>query len=94
MSLGFGRCQRRVIEVLEQSPQRMANRAVLEENLVELEGFDASNLLRAIRSLARRGHVVFEDAHRKENSFVKLPPKIEPIPESWIFEVLGQIGGR
>lgn len=70
------------------------NRAELEKVLVDSEGFDQSNLLRAIRSLARQGHVIFKDGHRKEDSFVRLPPKREPIPESWVFEVLAQIGGR
>ena len=94
MSRGLGRCQRRVIEVLEKSPERRANREELEEVLVGSEGFDESNVLRSIKSLARRRYVIFEDAHRKENSFVRLLPKREPISESWILEVLAEIGGR
>jgi hypothetical protein len=94
VSQGLGRCQRRVIEVLEKSPERTANRTELEEVLVGSEGFDESNVLRSIKSLARRRYVIFEDAHRKENSFVQLLPKKEPISESWILEVLAEIGGR
>jgi hypothetical protein len=94
MSRGLGRSQRRVIEVLEKSPERRANREELEEVLVGSEGFDESNVLRSIKSLARRRYVIFEDAHRKENSFVRLLPKREPISEDWLFEVLRQIGGR
>ena len=94
MSRGLGRCQRRVVEVLEESPERRANRAELEKVLVGSEGFDESNVLRSIKSLARRRYVIFEDAHRKENSFVRLLPKREPISEEWLFEVLAQIGGR
>ena len=94
MSRGFGRCQRRILELLEQSPERNRSRKELDEVLVEVEGFDQSNLLRAVRSLARRRYVIFEDAHRKENSFVRLLPKREPISESWILEVLAQIGVR
>jgi hypothetical protein len=94
MSRGLGRSQRRVIEVLEKSPERRANREELEEVLVGSEGFDESNVLRSIKSLARRRYVIFEDAHRKENSFVQLLPKKEPISESWILEVLAEIGGR
>jgi hypothetical protein len=94
MSRGLGRSQRRVIEVLEKSPERRANREELEEVLVGSEGFDESNVLRSIKSLARRRYVIFEDAHRKENSFVRLLPKREPISESWILEVLAQIGDR
>ena len=94
MSRGLGRCQQRVIEVLEKSPERTANRAELEKVLVGLEGFDQSNVLRSIKSLARRRYVIFEDGHRKESSYVKLLPKREPIPESWILEVIAQIGDR
>jgi hypothetical protein len=94
VSQGLGRCQRRIIALLEKSPERRANRAELEEVLIEVEGFDESNVLRSTKSLARRRYVIFEDAHRKENSFVQLLPKREPISESWIFEVLAQIGDR
>jgi hypothetical protein len=80
--------------VLEKSPERRTNRTELEEVLVRSEGFDESNLLRSIKSLARRRYVIFEDGHRKENSFVRLLPKREPISEDWLFEVLRQIGGR
>lgn len=94
MSRGLGRCQRRIVQLLEESPERRANRAELERVLVCLESFHESNVLRAIRSLARQRHVIFEDGHRKENSFVRLLPKREPISESWILEVLAQIGDR
>jgi hypothetical protein len=94
VSRGLGRCQRRVIELLEKSLKRRVNRMELEEVLVGLEGFDQSNLLRAVRSLARQRLVIFEDGHRKESSFVRLPPKIEPVSESTVFEVLSEIGGR
>jgi hypothetical protein len=92
VSRGLGRCQRRVIELLEKSPERTVNRAELEEVLVGLEGFDQSNLLRAVRSLARKRLVIFDDGHRKKDSVVRRPPMCEPIPESWVFEVLAQIG--
>ena len=94
MSRGLGRCERRVVAVLEKSPECKANRVRLEEVLVRAEGFDASNLLRAIKSLARRRFVIFEDGHTKADSFVQLLPKREPISEDWLFEVLAQIGGR
>src|SRR4051794_21109448 len=45
VSRGLGRCQRRIVQLLEESPERRANRAKLEEMLVEVEGFDPSNLL-------------------------------------------------
>ena len=92
MSRGLGRCQLRIVQLLEESPARRANRAELEEVLVKAEGFDESNVLRSIKSLARRRYVIFEDGHRKESSYVKLLPKREPISEDWLFEVLAQIG--
>jgi len=94
MSRGLGRCQRRVVELLEGAPELRLNRADIEEVLVGSEGFDESNILRSIKSLARCRYVIFEDGHRKENSFVRLLPKREPIPESRMFEALAQIGGR
>ncbi len=62
--------------------------------LVGLEGFDESNVLRSIKSLARHSYVIFEDGHRKGNSFVRLPPKSEALPESTVFELLAEIGGK
>ena len=94
VSRGFGRCQRRILELLDQSPELKRSKKELDEVLVEVEGFDESNVLRSIKSLARRRYVIFEDAHRKENSLVRLLPKREPISEDWLFEVLAQIGGR
>jgi hypothetical protein len=94
VSRGLGRCQRRIVQLLEESPERRANREELEKVLVGSEGFDESNVLRSIKSLAQHGHVIFEDGHRKKDSSVRLPPKREPIPESWVSEVLAQIGGR
>ena len=94
VSRGFGRCQRRILELLDQSPELKRSRKELDEVLVEVEGFDESNVLRSIKSLARRRYVIFEDGHRKESSYVKLLPKREPIPESWILEVIAQIGDR
>jgi hypothetical protein len=94
VSRGLGRCQRRIVQLLEKSPERRANRAEIERVLVCLESFHESNVLRAIRSLARHRYVIFEDGHRKESSYVKLLPKREPISEDWLFEVLAQIGGR
>jgi hypothetical protein len=94
VSRGLGRCQRRIVQLLEESPERRANRAEIERVLVCLESFHESNVLRAIRSLARQRYVIFDDGHRKENSYVKLLPKRDPISEDWLFEVLRQIGGR
>jgi hypothetical protein len=94
LSRGSGRLQRRVLAVLEQSPERKMSRKQLDEVLVGSEGFDESNVLRSIKSLARRRYVIFEDGHRKESSYAKLLPKREPISEDWLIEVLAQIGDR
>jgi hypothetical protein len=94
VSRGFGRCQQRILELLELSPERKMSRKHLDEILVEIEGFHESNVLRSINSLARRRYVIFEDGHRKNDSFVWLPPMREPIPESWVFDVLAELGGN
>jgi len=93
VSRGLGRCQRRIIELLEKSPERRTNRAELEEVLVGDEGFDPSNVLRAIKGLARKHRVGFTDRPHKKDSVVSLPREVGPIPDEELFELLAQAGG-
>ncbi len=93
MSRGPGRLQRRVLERLEATPERKRNRVELDRVLVDEEGFDESNVLRAIRGLAREHRVAFEDRRRKEDSIVALPPEVEPLPEAKVMELLTETGG-
>lgn len=93
MSRGSGRLQRRILELLEQSPERKGNREELERVLVDAEGYDPSNVLRALKGLARRHRVSFQDRRHKKESVVALPRKVEYITDDEIFNLLAKIGG-
>ncbi len=94
MSRGPGRCQRRIIELLEGAPERRLSRAALEEVLVAGEAYYAANILRAIRGLTRENLVTFADRRRKEDSIVALPREVELVPEAKLMELLTEIGVR
>lgn len=94
MSRGPGRCQRRVIELLENAPGRQLSRAVLEEVLVAAEGYDASNLLRSLRRLERAHLVSFRDERHKRDAIVCLPREVEPVSEGNLFKLLAKLGSR
>lgn len=94
LSRGPGRLQRRLLELLEAAPDRRLNREQLELVLVEGEGHYASNVLRAIRGLARKHHVGFTDRRRKEDSLVSLPREVEWFTEDEVFLLLSEIGGE
>jgi hypothetical protein len=94
MSRGSGRLQRRILEILEQAPERKRNREELDNVLVEIEGFDPSNVLRAIKGLARKHRVGFTDRAHKKDSVVSLPRQVGPITDDELSELLAEIGGR
>lgn len=94
MSRGPGRLQRRLLELLEATPERRLNRKDLERVLVEDEGFDASNVLRAVKGLARRHRVGFTDLRRKADSTVSLPRKVQPLTNDELADLLREIAGR
>jgi hypothetical protein len=94
MSRGSGRLQRRILELLEQSPQRRTNREELEDVLVGNEGFDPSNVLRAIKGLARKHRVGFKDRRHKKDSVVSLPHEVMLITDEELSELLAKVGGR
>jgi hypothetical protein len=91
LSRGSGRLQRRILELLEQSPERKRNRGELDEVLVGNEEFDPSNVLRAIKGLARKHHVGFDDRRRKKDSVVSLPSPPRPVSDHEVFAILRQI---
>ena len=93
MSKGNGRLQRRIVELLEQSPECKRNREELDEVLVGIEGFEASNVLRAIKGLARKHRVGFDDRRHKKDSVVSLPRRVSIIMEEELFELLAKTGG-
>jgi hypothetical protein len=92
MSRANCRLQRRILELLEQSPERKRNREELDYVLVGIEGFEASNVLRAIKGLARKRLVGFEDRGHKKDSVVSLPRQVGRISDEEIFELLKKMG--
>ena len=94
MSRGSGRLQRRILELLEQSPERKRNREDLDEVLVQAEGYDASNIRRAIKGLARKRLVGFTDRREKKDSVVALPHEVRRITDEELSELLAKLGGR
>lgn len=94
MSRGSGRLQRRVLELLETAPERKRSRKDLDEVLVEVEGFDPSNVLRAIKGLARKKRVGFMDQRHKKDSMVCLARKVQRITDDELSALLAEIGGR
>jgi hypothetical protein len=93
MSRGSGHLQRRILELLQQSPGREKNREDLDEMLVK-EGYDPSNILRAIRGLSRKHLVGFADRRHKKDSVVSLPRQVRRITDEELSEMLAQIAGR
>lgn len=93
MSRGSGSLQRRILMLLEQSPERRRNREELDEVLVQAEGYDPSNVLRAIKGLARKHRVGFEDRRHKKDSVVSLPRQVRRITDEELSELLAKIGG-
>ncbi len=93
LSRGSGRLQRRILELLEQSPERKRSREELDDVLVGIEGFEASNVLRAIKGLARKHRVGFADRRHKKHSVVSLPREARRIPEEELSELLAELGG-
>jgi len=85
--------QRRILELLQQSPGRKKNREDLDEMLVK-EGYDPSNILRAIKGLARRHLVGFADRRHKKDSVVALPSEVRRITDEELSELLAKLGGR
>lgn len=94
MSRGNGRLQRRILALLEQSPGRKGDREALDRILVDVEGFDPSNVLRAIKGLARKHRVGFTDRRHKKDSVVALPSEVRRINEDDLFDLFEEIANR
>ena len=94
MSRGSGRLQRRILELLAQSPERKRNREDLDEVLVRAEGYDASNIRRAIKGLARKRLVGFTDRRHKKDSVVALPREVRRINEDDLLDLFEEIANR
>lgn len=86
---------RRILEVLETAPEGRLDRVELERVLVEAEGFDASNVLRAIKALARKKHHVgFKDRRHKKDSVICLPREVRHFTHDEILRLLSENGGE
>jgi hypothetical protein len=85
---------RRILQVLEQSSERKANREELDQVLVQAEGYDQSNVLRAIKGLARKHRVNFADRRHKKDSVVALPSEVRRINEDDLLGLLEEIANR
>lgn len=94
MSRGNGRLQRRVLELLRAAPDCRLNRAQLDRVLVEAEGFDPSNVLRALKGLARKRRVGFTDRRRKEDSVVTLPRRVRRVTDDEVLRLLSENGSE
>jgi predicted transcriptional regulator with HTH domain len=92
LSRGSGKLQRRILELLEHSPELKRSRKDLDEVLVQVEGFDPSNVLRAIKGLARKHRVGFTDQRHKSDSLVSLPRKARRISDDELSTLLAKIG--
>ena len=94
MSRGSGRLQARVLTLLETTPEGKKTRKELDDVLVKVEKFDPSNVLRAIKGLARKRLVGFTEEPRKEDSVVTLPRKVRLFTDDEISDLLAKTGGR
>lgn len=93
MSRGSGRLQRRVLHLLETAPEHNMNREQLDQVLVETEKYDASNVLRSIKSLARKHLVAFTDQRHKKDSTVSLPRKVKHLTDDELADLLAELRG-
>ncbi len=91
LSRGPGRLQRAVIAELGASDGLRLSRRSLEETLVTRDGHDPSNILRAIRGLARTRRVALSEGRSVEDSFVALPsPARTPLSDDEIRALLAE----
>ncbi len=99
MSKGPGFLGRRIVEVLWASPEGRITRRELQDALTP-EGFEASNILRSLRSLHRQ-HVVYLDEKRTSEKsaldaskvYLLLRETPEPVSDEKIGEILKELTG-
>jgi hypothetical protein len=80
------------LQLLEAAPGHKLSRKGLDAVVVEIEDYDASNVLRAIRGLARKRLVIFTDGHHKTDSTVCLPKKVRHFTDDEIFDLRRRMG--
>jgi hypothetical protein len=94
MSRGPGRLQRRVVDRLHQAPEGCRSRRDLEEHFTGHGKYTSSNLRRALLSLERMGHIILEEGRTLDQSYVALPPRVEPLSNEFVSRLLAEIRDR
>jgi uncharacterized protein Smg (DUF494 family) len=87
MSTGPGRLQRRVVEVVEAAEGRTMTRRQLEDMLVP-EGYDRSNILRALRGLHDRRLVHVREGHTLDEIRLSVPEPVRVFTDDEIAQIL------
>jgi hypothetical protein len=80
-------------EVLHPLKARLSRRA-LEEILVEEGRYGSSNVLRAVRGLARMRFVSLHEGPNLDQSYVSLPPPAEPVSDELAWKLIAEFGDR
>jgi len=70
------------------------SRRALEERFLGHGRYTSSNLLRALRSLERMGFVSLEEGPNLDQSYVHLPPPVQPLSDEVVSQLLAAITGR
>jgi hypothetical protein len=94
MSRGPGVLQRSVMKRLEAAPERRLSRRALEEIFVEEGRYGSSNVLRAVRGLARMRLVSLHEGPNLDQSYVSLPPPAEPVSDELVWKLIAEFGDR
>ncbi len=87
MSTGPGRLQRRMVKVVEAAEGRTLTRRELENFLVE-EGYDRSNILRALKGLHARRLAYLREGHTLDEGYVLVPKPVRVFTDDQTFEIL------
>jgi hypothetical protein len=93
VSRGPGILMRRIVTLLERTPEREMSRKGLDTMLIT-EGYYLQNVPRAIRSLSRRHLVFLKYGHSREESVVRLPREVRIYSDDEIAELLKELGGE
>ena len=94
MSRGPGKTQRRILDRLHRVPEGRMTRRDLEKRFTGHGRYTSSNLRRALVSLARMGYVSLQEGPNLDQSYVRLPPPVEPLSNEVLAQLLAQIRDR
>ncbi len=91
MSRGPGKLQRRILQRLHRAPDGRMSRRALEERFAGHGRYTSSNLRRALVSLERMGYVSLTEGPNLDQSYVHLPPPVEPLSDEVIAQLLAEL---